>query len=453
MKTTFKPAHTKVSPIDSPLYRRVWRWHFYAGLVCLPFVFLLATTGAIYLFHVEIEDIVYRNELLVTPQAGVLTAQQIINSAIHSVPGQVLSYIPAKTIDRSAEVDVKINADKTLQVFVNPATGQVLGKIDESMRLTALVRSLHSLTLLGNAANHWIEVVAGWVIVLVVTGVYLWWPRGRSGGITSLRQTPAARIWWRDLHAVSGILASGIILFFALTGMPWTAFWGKQFNRFINEQGLGVPPQILVPVPQHHQESTDSMSEMPWSLGEQPLPQSNSETGRVRVGVDQLVAELERIGLNKGYALSLPQTPDGVYTAEYLPDQVAGQRVVHLDQYTGKLLADVDYAHYGVVGKLTEWGISIHKGREYGRINKLILLSGALALFVMTVSAAIMWWKRRPMGKLAAPQCKDADRLARGAMFIAFALGLLFPLLGTSMLVALAIDSFFPKDWRTRWEL
>jgi uncharacterized iron-regulated membrane protein len=453
MKTVIKPAHIKASPTDSPLYRRVWRWHFYAGLVCLPFVFLLAATGAIYLFHVEIEDIVYRNELFVTPQAGTLTAQQIINSAIHFVPGQVLSYIPATSIERSAEIDMKINADKTLQVFVNPATGQVLGTIDESLRLTALVRSLHSLTLLGDIANYWIEVVAGWVIVLVVTGVYLWWPRSRSGGIISLRQSPAARLWWRDLHAVSGILASAIILFFALTGMPWTAFWGKQFNRFINEQGLGVPPQAFTPVPQHHQESTENMPEMPWSLSEQPLPQSNSKQGTVRVGVDQIVAQLERIGLNKGYALSLPQSPDGVYSVEYLPDQVAGQRVLHLDQYTGKLLADVDFGQYGAVSKVTEWGISIHKGREYGRINQLILLSGALALLVMTVSAAIMWWKRRPMGKLAAPQRKDADRLARGAVIIAFALGLLFPLLGASVLVALAIDWFFPRDWRTRWEL
>ena len=28
------------------LYRAVWRWHFYAGLFCVPFVIVLALTGS-----------------------------------------------------------------------------------------------------------------------------------------------------------------------------------------------------------------------------------------------------------------------------------------------------------------------------------------------------------------------------------------------------------------------
>ena len=28
----------------------LWKWHFIAGLISLPFVFLLAVTGGIYLF-------------------------------------------------------------------------------------------------------------------------------------------------------------------------------------------------------------------------------------------------------------------------------------------------------------------------------------------------------------------------------------------------------------------
>lgn len=32
------------------LYRAVWRWHFYAGIIFAPFIILLAITGIIYLF-------------------------------------------------------------------------------------------------------------------------------------------------------------------------------------------------------------------------------------------------------------------------------------------------------------------------------------------------------------------------------------------------------------------
>ena len=36
-------------------YRAVWRWHFYAGLFCIPFVLWLAATGSIYPFRPQIE--------------------------------------------------------------------------------------------------------------------------------------------------------------------------------------------------------------------------------------------------------------------------------------------------------------------------------------------------------------------------------------------------------------
>jgi uncharacterized iron-regulated membrane protein len=43
----------------SSLYRAVWRWHFYAGLFALPFLIVLAVTGALYLFHREIDGLIH----------------------------------------------------------------------------------------------------------------------------------------------------------------------------------------------------------------------------------------------------------------------------------------------------------------------------------------------------------------------------------------------------------
>jgi uncharacterized iron-regulated membrane protein len=45
---------------EPSLYRRVWRWHVHAGLVCLPFLVLLALTGGLCLFKDAIEARVYR---------------------------------------------------------------------------------------------------------------------------------------------------------------------------------------------------------------------------------------------------------------------------------------------------------------------------------------------------------------------------------------------------------
>ena len=36
-------------------YNAIWRWHFYAGLFCIPFVIWLALTGSIYLWRPQID--------------------------------------------------------------------------------------------------------------------------------------------------------------------------------------------------------------------------------------------------------------------------------------------------------------------------------------------------------------------------------------------------------------
>ncbi|HRE36624.1 MAG TPA: PepSY-associated TM helix domain-containing protein, partial [Sphingopyxis terrae] len=38
-----------------PLYRTIWRWHFYAGLFVIPFILILSLTGAAYLFKPQID--------------------------------------------------------------------------------------------------------------------------------------------------------------------------------------------------------------------------------------------------------------------------------------------------------------------------------------------------------------------------------------------------------------
>ena len=43
-----------------PSYAAVWRWHFYAGLFCIPFVLWLSLTGSIYLFRPQVEALIER---------------------------------------------------------------------------------------------------------------------------------------------------------------------------------------------------------------------------------------------------------------------------------------------------------------------------------------------------------------------------------------------------------
>lgn len=463
---------------ESMLYRRVWRWHFYAGLICLPFLAMMALTGALYLYKEPIESLVYRSLYTVPPPAGPLQdAQSLVARARATQAGEPVRFIPPARPGRSAEVGIR-TPDGVVSVYLDPATGRVLGQLRDDRKLTALTKQIHSLAIAGPLGNHWIEVVAGWSIVLVVSGVFLWWPRARAkrdgGGVYRLRGRPAQRTWWRDLHAVTGVFAAAAILFLAVTGMPWSAFWGQQFGRLTAEWGVGLPRHLFGPAPSSAPPLA-SLGDAGWTLSRSPLPSSTSapaaphdghdghaagapvaahgDAPAPSIGLNEALRRFEQLGLPRGTPVNLPTGPLGVYTARLFPDDVRAQRVVHLDRYTGAVLADVGYAHYGVAGRAIEWGINLHTGVQFGTVNRLVMLAGCLAIVLLAVSAVVMWWKRRPRGQLAAPPRKPGDRAALGALTVAALLGVVYPLLGASMLAALCIDAAVPRRWHARFGL
>jgi uncharacterized iron-regulated membrane protein len=451
----------------SALYRRVWRWHFYAGLICLPFLVMLALTGGLYLFKDPIESWVYASlrEVPATP-GPVLDAQALVDKALAAQPGEALRFVAPAGPRSSAEVGVRSGEGVLVAVYLDPHDGRLLGTLRDDRRLMEVVRGLHSLTIVGPVANHGIEIVAGWAIVLVVSGVFLWWPRGRRGGIVTVRSRPAQRLWWRDVHAVTGVFAALAILFLAVTGMPWSAFWGQQFGRLATSWGLGTPPYVWGPTPQSQVPLSD-LQAVPWSATHAPLPSSiashheghaasaltapqEAEAPAPSIGLNRALQRLAELGLPAGTPVRLPAGPTGVYSAMYMADDVRQVHVVHLDRYSGAALADIRHKDYGALAKLTEWGISIHTGRQFGWFNQLVMLAGCLAIIALAVSSAVMWWKRRPRGRLAAPPRRAGDRAAAGAIGVAVLLGLLYPLLGASMLAALLIDALVPARWRER---
>jgi len=156
--------------------------------------------------------------------------------------------------------------------------------------------------------------------------------------------------------------------------------------------------------------------------------------------LDQAVAAFDRLGLAPGYAVVMPRDATGVYTASVYPDDLARQRVVHLDQYTGRPLLDMSYADYGPLGKALEWGINVHMGQEFGRANQLVLLAACLGMVLLSVSGAVMWWKRRPSGGLGIPPLPHNRRALQGVMAVMIAGGIVFPLVGASLVIMLLAD-------------
>jgi uncharacterized iron-regulated membrane protein len=430
------------------IYRAFWRWHFYAGLLILPILMLMALTGGLYLFKDELTAVIHRPLVVVAERPATASVGAWIASAEAGTGGKAGQVVVPDRGDRAVQVMVDGKAGKQT-AYVDPHDGAFLG-VTAPGGVMGLVKRVHSLDIAGPVMNALVEVVAGWAIVLVATGVFLWWPRGQAGGVVTVRSKPAKRLFWRDLHAVTGAFAGAVILFLAVTGMPWSFFWGKEVRQLTTEAGWGRPK---APVAEQHHAAAPAVEKdgVPWALQAKPTPAASSMPGmsaqehaammaQAPLDADAIVAKARAAGLTGGFTLTLPKAPGGTWTVSQMPDQVEKTRTLYLDGHDGHVLGDIGFAQFGPAAKAIEWGIAVHQGQEFGLFNKLVMLAGCIAVWLLGVSAVVMWWKRRPKGRLAAP-ARPADRRAyAGLLAVVLPLAILYPLVGASLIVALGLD-------------
>ena len=258
-------------------YNLAWRWHFYAGLFVAPFMILLAITGIIYLFKPQLDPLLYRELMVVEAGQHRQGADTMLAEVRQAYPkGHIAQYLPPLNAARSAQFVVH-DGGRELNVFVDPYSGKVLGEQDGKQNLQAIARALHGELMVGTVGDRLVELAAGWGIVLVVSGLYLWWPRGRSGaGVLWPRLSARGRLFWRDLHAVTGFWGSALLLLMLVSGMTWTGLWGKQYADLWNR----FPAAMWNDVPTSDQQARELNSAhrqtVPWAMENTPMPQSGA---------------------------------------------------------------------------------------------------------------------------------------------------------------------------------
>jgi uncharacterized iron-regulated membrane protein len=457
-------ARETIATIESPpnrFYRTVWRWHFYAGLFVIPVMLILAITGSIYLFKPQLDTLMYRNLMVVQPAATVLPYTQQLEAAQQSYPAAtVTKFTPNVAADRSTEVALTTADEQNLLVFVNPYTGQVLGDRDEDRNLQAVVRKIHGELMIGKIGDYIVELAACWGLVLLLTGLYLWWPRQgfpMLGTLIPRLWSKSRRIFWRDLHAVPGFYGILLVGFLILTGLPWSGFWGETFaqvwSRFPAQMWDDVPQSTVMTGSLNQQGS----QAVPWAVEQLPMPKSGqghqhgvqeeSSTAADRVfpptiDLDSVIALAQEKGAPAGFNVSLPDSETGVYTVSAFPNDPRQEITLHIDQYSGEVLSDVRWQDYGLVPKAVEMGIAIHMGKYFGLSNQLLMLFACLIVILLCVSGMVMWWQRRPNGRLGAPAMPAYVSQWRTPIAIITVLGLVFPLVGASLVAVLLLDYF-----------
>ncbi len=445
-----KTASSAAPPAVNPFYFAAWRWHFYAGLFVIPFLVMLALTGAVMMIYSGVSnELGQAPDVVASGPALPVSAQA--RAAAAAVPGGMLTtYIAPESATRPAFFELSKDG-ASIAVSVDPYKGTVLGATDEAKTVRALAEKIHGTLLIGDAGDRLIEAAASLTILLIATGLYLWWPR--RGGLAAAfvpKLTTRGRGFWKELHKTTGIWIAAFLMIFMLSGLAWTGIWGdtfvKPWSSFPAEKWDNVPLSDLTHASLNH----SPLHEVPWGLELTRLPASGSSAGTPAVPqpvvLDTVAQWAAANGFVGQYKLALPMSETGVYSVSIDARNGDGftpsdDRFVHIDQYTGNILADIRYADYKPVAKLMAWGIGLHKGMA-GTWNFVFNLVYIALVLLLCASGIVMWWKRRPAGafRLAAPPMPRDLPLWRGAILVGLVIALAFPMAGIALVCVLAAD-------------
>jgi len=429
-------------------YRTLWRWHFYAGLFCIPFVLWLATTGSIYLFRPQIQawlDRPYEHLAITAPRAS---AETQVETALAAVPGSNLHFYQLPLTIHSAVQIIVGRGAREYRVYVNPYSLQTLKVINEDHRLMRRIFYLHGELLMGDKGSFIVETAASWAIIMILTGLYLWWPRKANGlaGVLYPRLHQGKRIFWRDIHAVTGMWISFLALLFLFSGLPWAKSWGGYLKMAREVRGKAIV---------HEDWTTSSSSEIArrLTMNKNGLAAVTHDRRKSMAGmnaavpapgayaaIDKMIAPVTKLHFAFPVLISPPMRRNGPWIAKSDSQDRVLRDQVTLDAQTGAVLSRLNFSQRPLVDRLVGIGVAAHEGHLYGWMNQLLNLCTALGLIVLSLSAIVLWWRRRPAGVIGAPVLLSRPRFTSGLVILIIALAIYLPLFGLSLLLVALTD-------------
>ena len=419
----------------SALYRNIWRWHFYAGLFVMPFILVLSVTGAIYLFKPQIdrwEESRYR----VGATGHDVSPNIQLGAVMTAFPGaQFHSYRLPETSADPALIHIWLADGKTMRdVFVSPQ-GRVTGSRDPEATIAGFVSRIHGSLLLGRVGSWLVELAACWAIVMILTGLYLWWPAGRGiAGVLWPRLTFGKRAFWRDLHAVTGFWVAGLALVLLVSGLPWASVWGEAFRMVRAELGWVQGAQGWNT--RHAEHDHDAMLRQ--QASGVPLTGLADIVNRAKAEKLPFPTVVIPPGVSQGNA----GAADMAWTVRVQSQNRPINRAISYDMATGEELSRTGFADKHVIDRVVNYGIAWHEGQLFGWVNQLIALLTAAALITLMVSGFVMWRQRKPVGTMGAPKASQIPHRMGEVVPIIFGLAALLPMLAASLVALWFFDRF-----------
>ena len=370
--------------------------HLWLGLSSSIVLFVVCLSGAMYSFKTQISealnyDVVFNNDESLVDWVN----PDIIQNKFSEKGLQLNSIVYPKDFNRNVLVTYTDTEEEySGHYYLNPSNGKIVGKGDRSFAaFFETMKDLHKNLLLGHVGNQIVGVSVLIFVILLTSGLVLWFPKKKSQIKQGLRVKWNAK-WPRiiyDLHNTLGFYTFLLLLFISITGLYVSYPWVKSAVVV----SLGGQPVLSA---SNSDAIKDELSNKFASFLNESMANQQEKNKDTEVSLATVLADADkRLPYSAIKTIKLPNEEDPNYY------------VVKINQehFLNALLPDkVKYSKDGTFKKVEEFtdqslsdqfmaiSLPLHTGEIMGLPGIILYFIVVLIATSMPVTGFLIWYKK-----------------------------------------------------------
>jgi len=359
--------------------RKFWiEFHKISGLIILIPLLLQSISGSIIVFDHAIDEWLNPDILMTTTtdDAKLAPISQVMSAAKSALPDT--AYIKSLRKPRHANTmymayiimeDTSPYYGKRMEVLVDPYTAEVTAVREWGKYFTSFVYLLHFTLLLDENGALFLGFLAMLILVNVIIGVYLGWPKSKAAWDWLLarkhRQTPLIgklRRW----HILTGLISLPVFVVLILTGI--SMIFHDQTEAIFDRPH---PPRLVVDYVPEQTIAIDNW--LPSATAHWP------DAEWLRIAQPTTASPAATVTMRK--------TDD--------PRKTTGSSLLWLHPQTNHVLAEQNYDQLSIRQKIAFWLFPLHSGEVFNMPGRLLVFICGLLTTILTIAGGWLWYKRK----------------------------------------------------------
>jgi uncharacterized iron-regulated membrane protein len=364
-----------------PRARRIaLRLHRWLGLGLGGVFVLLGLTGSFLAFYTEIDELLEPALLQPGPPPQVKTWQSVLEALQRAHPqrdrGWRIELPPGGTGLVTARyltpTETAGEFYKPLLVTVNPSDGRVLANRFWGEFAATWIYDLHYALLAGDAGRMVVGVIGLVMLVALMLGLMLWWPRrGQWASALRLKLDGSAQRRHYDLHKLAGTGGSVLLLILAATGAALA------LPEWFDPPLQAISPPLPIPTPQAQRIAGQALITLDDALARARAHWPEATPRWVDTPAAEAAAYRFRV--------ALPGAPSQRFPRSY----------VWIHAQTGAVLATRDARQQSASDAVLAWLHPLHNGEAFGLVGRALVCAAGLLPLMLAVTGLQRWMDRR----------------------------------------------------------